>query len=76
MDTVPKEIITPEQALENISKKYEQLLKEFPTLRLKIVIIDGKYYYKYAENEEIQFNNLIKIVEGITPLQDGLSEWL
>ena len=73
--TVPKAIITPEQALENISKKYEQLLKEFPTLRLKIVIIDGKYYYKYAENEEIQFNNLIKIVEGITPLQDGLSEW-
>ena len=73
--TVPKKIITPDIALENIRKKYKQLLQEFPTLRLKIVTIDGKYYYKYAENEEIQFDNLIKIVKGITPLQDGLSEW-
>ena len=73
--TVPKTTITPESALENLHKKYEQLLQEFPTLRLKIVDIDGKKYYKYADNEEIQFNNLIKIVKGITPLQDGLSEW-
>ena len=73
--TVPKTTITPESALENLHKKYEQLLQEFPTLRLKIVEIDGKKYYKYADNEEIQFNNLIKIVKGITPLQDGLSEW-
>ena len=61
--------------MENIHKKYKQLLEEFPTLRLKIVTIDGKYYFKYAENDEIQFDNLIKIIKGITPLQDGLSEW-
>lgn len=73
--TIPRNIITPETALENISKKYHQLLQEFPTLRLKIVTIDNKYYYKYAENEEIQLDNLIKIIKGITPLQDGLSEW-
>ena len=73
--TVPKNIITPDIALENIRKKYKQLLEEFPTLRLKIVTIDGKYYFKYAENDEIQFDNLIKIIKSITPLQDGLSEW-
>ena len=73
--TVPKSTITPEAAFENIHKKYKQLLQEFPTLRLKIVTIDGKHYFKYAEDNEIQINNLIKIVEGITPLQDGLSEW-
>ena len=73
--TVPKSSITPKEAYSNIQKHYKQLLQEFPTLRLKIVTIDGKYYYKYAENNEIQMDNLIKIVEGITPLQDGLSEW-
>jgi len=73
--TVPKSTITPESAFENIHQKYKQLLQEFPTLRLKIVTIDGKHYFKYAEDDEIQINNLIKIMEGITPLQDDLSEW-
>ena len=73
--TIPKSIITPEEAYKNISNQYKQLLQEFPTLRLKIITINNKYYYKYAEDSEIQMNNLIKIVEGITPLQDGLSEW-
>jgi len=35
--TVPKSTLTPETAIQNIQKKYGQLLKEFPTLRLKIV---------------------------------------
>jgi len=73
--TIPKSIITPEEAYKNIANQYKQLLQEFPTLRLKIITINNKYYYKYAEDSEIQMNNLIKIVEGITPLQDGLSEW-
>ena len=68
--TVPNSYITPEAAFKNISQKYKKLLQEFPTLRLKIVSIDGKFYYKYAENEEIQINNLIKIIKDITPIQD------
>ena len=74
--TVPKTTITPKTALENLRKKYFQLLKEFPTLRLKVVNIDGNNYFKYAENSEIQFDNLVKIIDGITPLQDDLSEWI
>ena len=73
--TVPNSYITPEAAFKNISQKYKKLLQEFPTLRLKIVSIDGKFYYKYAENEEIQINNLIKIIKDITPIQDELSKW-
>ena len=73
--TVPKSTITPKNALENIRQKYFQLLKEFPTLRLKVVTINGNHYFKYAENNEIQFDNLVKIIDGITPLQDDLSEW-
>lgn len=74
--TVPKSTITPKEAYENIQKHYKQLLQEFPTFRLKVVNIDGKNYFKYAENNEIQMDSLIKIIEGITPLQDGYSEWL
>jgi len=73
--TVPKSTLTPETAIHNIQKKYGQLLKEFPTLRLKIVTLQGKHYYKYAEDSEIQFQNLVKKLEGVTPLNDGLSEW-
>lgn len=73
--TVPKSIITVDRAFENISQKYKQLLQEFPTLRLKIVTIDGNHYYKYAEDDEIQMNNLITKKKGISPIQDSLSEW-
>ncbi len=73
--TVPKSTLTPDTAIQNIQKKYGELLKEFPTLRLKIVTIDGKHYYKYAEDSEIQFQNLVKKLDSITPLTDGLSEW-
>ena len=73
--TIPNSIITPEEAFKNISQNYKKLLQEFPTLRLKIVTINGKYYYKYAEDEEIQMNKLVKIIEGVTPIQDDLSKW-
>ena len=73
--TVPKSVITPEEAIENLRQKYYNILKEFPTLRLKVVTIDGKYHYKYAEDSEIQFDNLIKKIDIITPLNDDLSEW-
>jgi len=73
--TVPKSVITPNKAIENLRQHYATLLKEFPTLRLKVVNIDGKNHYQYASDSEIQFDNLVKHIEGITPLQDGLSEW-
>jgi hypothetical protein len=74
--TILKSILTADTAIKNIHKKYYQLLKEFPTLRLKIITIDNKHYFKYAENSEIQFQNLIKKIDNITPLNDNLSEWL
>lgn len=73
--TVPKSVITPTQAIENLRQHYSTLLKEFPTFRLKIITIDGHNYFQYASDAEIQFDNLIKKIEGVTPLQDGLSEW-
>jgi len=73
--TVPKATITPEVAIENLRQKYKQLLEEFPTLRLKVVNINNNNYFKYAENSEIQFKNLVKKIEGITPINDSLSEW-
>ncbi|OUM66517.1 hypothetical protein PIROE2DRAFT_6244 [Piromyces sp. E2] len=73
--TVPKAMVTPTKAIENLRQHYATLLKEFPTLRLKVVTIDGHHYYQYATDSEIQFDGLIKKIEGVTPLHDGLSEW-
>ena len=52
--TVPKSTITPEGAFENIHQKYKQLLQEFPTLRLKIVTVNGNHYFKYAEMKKFK----------------------
>jgi len=73
--TISKSLITPENAFKNLYKNYYNLLKEFPTLRLKVVTINNNYYFKYAENSEIQFDNLIKKIDFITPLNDELSKW-
>ena len=72
--TVPKSIITPQSAIENIHKKYSELLKDFPTLRLRLSFIDKKPYFKIAENSELKFDNLVKKLENITPLYDELPE--
>ncbi|ORX45062.1 hypothetical protein BCR36DRAFT_333845 [Piromyces finnis] len=73
--TVPKSKVTPIQAIDNIRQKYYTLLKEFPTLRLKIITKEGQHYFQYAEDSEIQFDNLVKMLKGKIPLEDELSEW-
>ena len=62
--TLPKSIITSEEALKNLRNKYPLILKDFPTLRIKVINKDNLYYWHYASNEEIQFDNLFKIVES------------
>ncbi len=62
--TLPKSIITSEEALKNLRNKYPLILKDFPTLRIKVINKDNLYYWHYASNEEIQFDNLFKIVDS------------
>ncbi|ORX75312.1 hypothetical protein BCR32DRAFT_329861 [Anaeromyces robustus] len=62
--TVPTSVITAEKALKNLKKHYKTLLIDYPGFRLKIITEkDNLQYYCYATDEEIQFNNIIKIVD-------------
>ena len=62
--TLPKSIISSEEALKNLKNKYLSILKDYPTLRIKAIFKDNLYYWHYTSNEEIQFENLFKIVES------------
>jgi len=62
--TLAKSVITAEEALQNIKKHYESILVDFPTLRIKLITKDNLPHWYYATNEEIQFDNLIKITEA------------
>ena len=68
--TVLKSTITVEDCLKNLKKHYKTILTDYPTLRLKIITKDNKQFWCYATNEEIQLNNLIKIVDA--PLDDEI----
>ena len=59
--TVPKNKISFDECINNIKKNYKSILTEYPTFRIKIQEIDNLQYWCYAKNEEIQFDNLIKI---------------
>ena len=48
--TLPKSIITSEEALKNLRIKYPLILKDFPTLRIKVINKDNLYYWHYASN--------------------------
>lgn len=67
--TVAKSVMTAENALQNIKKHYKEILTDYPTLRIKMITKDNLQYWSYATDEEIQFDNLIKLVEG-APLDD------
>ena len=66
--TIPKSIITAEKALKNLQKHYKDIFKDYSTLRLKIITKENKQYWCYATNEEIQFDNLISIIDA--PFED------
>lgn len=65
---VPKSVITAEIGLENIKKHYKEILNDYPTLRLKLVFENDIPYWYYATEEEIKFENLVKILDE--PLED------
>ena len=71
--TLPKSVLTAEDAIKNLKKHYKQILTDFPTLRLKN--ISNKFdernikFWYYARDEEIQFDKAIKIVKD-APLDD------
>ena len=62
--SISYEEITFEQALQNLKTIYPQLLKDFPQFRLKIIKIKDWYHWKYAENSEIKFDDLVSIQEN------------
>jgi len=64
--------ITAEEDLNNLRKNYNTLLTDYPTLRIKMYIKNDLKYLGYATDEEIQFDNLIKIVNA--PLLDEVPE--
>lgn len=68
--TVAKSVVTAEDALQHIKKHYKTILTDFPTLRIKLVYKDNLPHWYYATNEEIQLDNLVKIVEA--PLIDDI----
>lgn len=70
--TLQKSVITAEQCLKNVKKHYKQILIDYPTLRIKMITKNNFHYWCYAENEEINFDNLIKIVEA--PLNDEVPQ--
>jgi len=65
-------VITSEEGLNNLRKNYKSLLTDYPTLRIKMYIKNDLKYIGYATDEEIQFDNLIKIVDA--PLMDEVPE--
>ena len=62
--TIKKSIITAKQCLENLRQHYKTILMDYPTLRIKLIMKDSKQFWCYATDEEIQFDSLIKIVDG------------
>ena len=70
--TVPKSKFTAKQCYDNLKSHYKSLLLDYPPLRLKLLMKDNLHYWAYATNEEIQFDNLVKIVE--LPLNDPVPE--
>jgi len=63
--TLSKSVISAEDFLQNLKKNYKTILMEYPTLRIKVVFNEKHIpSWYYASNEEIQFDNLIKIVEA------------
>ena len=61
--TVSKNQITALECLENIKKNYKSILTDYPTFRIKIKEKDNLQYWCYANDEDIKFDNLVKIVE-------------
>ena len=70
--TVLKSKFTAQQCFDNLKKHYKSLLLDYPPLRLKLLKKEKLNYWAYATNEEIQFENLVKIVE--LPLNDPVPE--
>jgi len=70
---VSKSVISAENALQHLKKHYKEILINYPTLRLKIIKKDNsdKQYWCYANDDEIQFDNLIKIIDD-APLDDEI----
>jgi len=70
--TVSKSALTAEQALQNLKTHYKEMLTAYPTLRLKLITKENLEYWNYATDEEIQFDNLIHIVDE--PFDDAVPE--
>lgn len=62
--TIPKSKFTAEKCYENLKNSYKSILIDFPTLRLKLVKKDNLFYWSYATDEEIKFENLVKIINS------------
>lgn len=67
---ITKKDIKVKDVLQNIRKNYIKILENYPTLRIKLITKNNFPYWVYASNEEIQFDNLIKIVDE--PLIDDV----
>lgn len=70
--TITKTQFTAKQCFNNLKKNYKMLLIDYPPLRLKLITKEELHYWAYATNEEIQFENLVKIVD--LPLNDPVPE--
>ena len=70
--TILKSTLTAEQAILNLKKHYKEMLTFYPTLRLKLITKEKLEYWNYTTDEEIQFNNLIHIVDE--PFDDAVPE--
>ena len=67
--TLSKTIITSEDFLKHLKDHYKSILTDYPTLRIKLIFKENNLpYWYYATDEEIKFDNLIKIVDA--PLND------
>jgi len=64
--TVSKSIITAEKAFQNVRKHYKSILTDYPTFRIKLITNKDNNlpYWYYATDDDIQFENLVKLIEN------------